>query len=142
MPQGAILAGRTDAKHWLTSGLGEYVPVVYQTRSPLMAGNGVEAPVRMGQLQAGGNQPPRRFGWSLIPGDTQLRLRMSGLLWPEAAKRIANSAYLTRERVGSGQVICFAGQPNFRGATRGTERLLANAMILGPGMGASAPVKP
>ncbi len=142
MPQGAILAGRTDAKHWLTSGLGEYVPVVYQTRSPLMAGGGVEAPVRMGHLEATDGTAPQRYGWSILPTDTKLRLRMSGLLWPEASKRIANSAYVTRERVGSGQVICFASQPNFRGATRGTERLLSNAMILGPGMGASTPVKP
>ena len=29
--------------------------------------------------------------------------RMSGLVWPEAAQRIANSAYLTRERVGKGK---------------------------------------
>ena len=142
MPRGTILAGRTDEKHWLTSGLGEYVPVVYQVRSPLMAGGAVEAPVRMGHLSVGGNQPPRRYGWSVLPENTRLRLRMSGLLWPEAAMRIANSAYVTRERVGNGQVICFAGQPNFRGATRGTERLLANAMILGPGMGADHPVRP
>lgn len=142
MPQGAILAGRIDAKHWLTSGLGEYVPVVYQARSPLMAGDGVEAPVRMGHLQATDGAEAQRLGWSLIPGGATLRLRMSGLLWPEAARRIANSAYVTRERVGNGQVICFAGQPNFRGATRGTERLLVNAMILGPGMGASHPIRP
>jgi hypothetical protein len=142
MPQGAILAGRTDQRHWLTSGLGEYVPAVYQAGSPLMAGAGVEAPVRMGLLSPGAQQPPRRFGWSVVPPNTELRLRMSGLLWPEAAMRIANSAYVTRERVGNGQVICFASQPNFRGATRGTERLLTNAMILGPGLGARHPVGP
>jgi len=142
MPQGAILAGRTDEKHWLTSGLGEYVPVVYQAGAPLMASGDVEAPVRLGYLETVEGAPARRLGWSLLPEGAGIRLRMSGLLWPEAAMRIANSAYVTRERVGNGQVICFADQPNFRGATRGTERLLTNAMILGPGMGASHPVKP
>lgn len=142
MPQGAILAGRIDDKHWLTSGLGEYVPVVYQADDALMAGAGVEAPVRLGHLEAGGEAGWRRFGWSLLPENVQLHLRMSGLLWPEAAQRIANSAYVTRERSGNGQVICFASQPNFRGATRGTERILMNAMILGPGMGADHPVRP
>jgi hypothetical protein len=142
MPQGPILAGRADGRHWLTSGLGDYVPVVYQVGAPLMAGEGVEAPVRMGYLSGDPGSPARRLGWSIVPEGTELRLRMSGLLWPEAAMRIANSAYVTRERVGSGQVICFASEPNFRGATRGTERLLGNAMILGPGMGASHPVRP
>lgn len=63
---------------------------------------------------------------------------MSGLLWPEAAQRIANSAYLTRERMGRGQMILFSGQPNFRGASKGTNRLLLNAIVYGPGLGASA----
>jgi hypothetical protein len=60
---------------------------------------------------------------------------MSGLLWPEAAQRIANSAFLTRERKGLGQIIMFSGEPIFRGATLGTNRLLLNAIVYGPGMG-------
>ena len=62
-------------------------------------------------------------------------MRMSGLLWPEAAQRIANSAYLTHEKAGSGQIILFSGQPNFRGAARGTNRLLLNAVVYGAGLG-------
>ena len=61
---------------------------------------------------------------------------MSGLrrCGPEAAQRIANSAYLTRERVGKGQIILFAGEPNFRGSTRGTNRVWLNAVVYGPGL--------
>ena len=81
-------------------------------------------------------------GWLLAPPGFELRLRMSGLLWPEGADRIAHSAYLTQERVGRGQVILFAGSPTFRGATRGTTRLFMNAVVCGPGMGASHPVHP
>jgi hypothetical protein len=67
---------------------------------------------------------------------------MSGLLWPEAADRLAHSAYCTQERVGAGQVILFSGNPTFRSAARGTTRLFMNAVVMGPGMGASPAIKP
>jgi hypothetical protein len=67
---------------------------------------------------------------------------MSGLVWPEASQRIANSAYLTRERVGKGQIILFSGEPNFRGFARGTNRLWLNAVIYGSGLGTDALVNP
>jgi hypothetical protein len=81
-------------------------------------------------------------GWTIAPPGYELRLRMSGLLWPEAAERLANTAYLTRESIGSGQIILFADDPNFRAAALGTSRLFANAIVYGPGMGASQPIKP
>ncbi|XVJ58646.1 MAG: hypothetical protein HEQ23_04285 [Tepidisphaera sp.] len=81
-------------------------------------------------------------GWLLAPPGYELRLRMSGLLWPEAADRLAHSAYCTQERVGAGQVILFSGNPTFRSAARGTTRLFMNAVVMGPGMGASPAIKP
>ena len=66
----------------------------------------------------------------LAPAD---ELRLGGLLWPEARARIADSAWLTAERVGRGQVISFVHSPVFRGSWRGTARLLGNAVVLGPG---------
>ena len=82
----------------------------------------------------------RVINWSSIPPGKDLNVRMSGLVWPEAAQRIANSAYLTRERIGKGQIILFAGEPNFRGSTRGTNRLWLNALIYGAGLGASSKI--
>ena len=70
------------------------------------------------------------------------RLRLSGLLWPEAAARVADSAYVTSERVGSGQILLFASEPDFRGSYHGTRRLLINAVLLGPGCGTSQPLPP
>jgi hypothetical protein len=67
-------------------------------------------------------------------------LRLGGLLWPEARRRLADAAFLTRERMGRGQVILFATDPVFRGYMHGTIRLFLNAVILGPGAGASAPM--
>ena len=80
--------------------------------------------------------------WFYQASGLQGLLRMSGLLWPEAGQRIANSAYLTRESRGHGQIILFAGQPVYRGATLGTNRLLLNALVYGPGMGAQTVVTP
>jgi len=69
------------------------------------------------------------------------QLRLSGLLWSEARARWAETGYVTRESAGRGQVILFASLPNFRGYFHGAERLLINAMILGPGFGAQQSIE-
>ncbi len=66
-------------------------------------------------------------------------LRVAGHLWPEARDRLARTAWLTREGRGKGQVILFADSPVFRGAARGVERLLTNALLVAPGAGTSRP---
>jgi hypothetical protein len=80
----------------------------------------------------------KKYNWFHGPEGYDMNLRMSGLLWPEAAQRLANAAYLTRERKGRGQIILFAEQPIFRGATKVTNRMLLNALVYGPGLGASS----
>jgi hypothetical protein len=142
MPQGAFLAARTDPEHWLTFGVGEELPLLVQGANVLLAGPPVEIAVRLGLVEARPGAAARRLGWSIVPAGHDLRLRMSGLLWPEAAARLANSAAVTREAKGNGQVILFANRPAFRGATRGTARLLLNALVYGPGLGAEAPIAP
>ena len=137
MPSGAIVAGRTDTKHWLTFGTEETLPLLYGKQPVLMTNGAAEAVVRVGTFTANDAVEAKRIlNWSTLPEGEDLQVRMSGLLWPEAASRIANSAYLTRERLGNGQVILFSGQPNFRGGARGTLRLWLNALIYGPGLGA------
>ena len=42
-------------------------------------------------------------------------LRVSGLLWPEARERWAETVFATREGYENGQIILFATDPNFRG---------------------------
>lgn len=81
-------------------------------------------------------------GWRVAPPGHEMVLRLSGLLWPEYADRVANSAYVTREGVGNGQVILFASSPTTRAATLGTQRVLSNAMVYGPGMGARPTIRP
>ncbi len=118
-PQGAILRVNLDPDYWLNFGCGNMVPVLFNTSTVLMTKDPAATPAR------------------LAPEED---LRLSGLLWPEAKARIANGSWATRERLGNGQVILFATQPNFRGYFRGSERLLLNAMFYGPGLGANATV--
>lgn len=114
-PQGVFLRGEVRTDLWLTVGAGSHLPVFFEGGNSLWTGEGVTTAVR------------------LAPPD---ELRLSGLLWPEARERLADSAYLTVESEGSGQVILFASQPGFRGYHRATARLLANAVVYGPGAGA------
>jgi hypothetical protein len=114
-PSGAVLRARTDPDAWITAGAASEVPVFYSGSQVLLA------------------KPPVRTAVRLAPAD---QLRLSGLVWPEARDRLSRAAWLTVERVGRGQVILFATQPNFRSFWQGGARFLANAVVLGPGLGA------
>ena len=144
MPAGAMVSGDVDTQHWLTFGTPETLPLLYGRQAVLIVPENAEAVVSIGVYgdkekarKSKGNDEDEATGiaWYSLPKDKELNIRMSGLLWPEAAQRIANSAYLTRESVGSGQIIMFSGEPVFRGATLGTNRLLLNAVVFGPGIG-------
>ena len=142
MPSGAIVAGRIDSEHWLTFGTPKNIPLLYSNYPVLMTGGNSEAAVRIGQLVNSDREEYRSINWSDIPPNKDLNVKMSGLVWPEASQRIANSAYLTRERYGKGQIILFAGEPNFRGSSLGTNRLWLNAVVYGSGLGTSSEINP
>ncbi|WP_144395431.1 M14 family metallopeptidase [Pleionea sediminis] len=146
MPSGAFAAGRTDQKHWLTFGVDSTVPLLFANNPLLMSNDSTDAVTRLGVLKdASGNiltkladslaAPSKAIGWSTLPKDKTLAIRMSGLIWPEAAQRMANAAHTVREQLGKGQIILFATSPNFRGSTYATNRLLLNAIVYGPGLG-------
>ena len=118
-PHGAILRGMADVDHWLTFGLTAEVPVPVDGDLVLVSRAPIEAPVR------------------LAPAS---RLRLSGLLWPEARAAWAGSSWVAVESVGSGQVILFTTPPAMRLLFRGAARMLSNALVLGPAMGASQPI--
>lgn len=143
MPSGAFVSGRIDDKHWLTFGTINTLPLLYSNYPILMAGSGSKAVIRVGELIQNNNQNKyKTINWSDIPPGNELNVRMSGLVWPEASVRIANSAYLTQERYGKGQIILFSGEPNFRGSTLGTNRLWLNSVVYGSGLGTSPRIKP
>lgn len=117
-PSGASLLADADLDHWLTYGCGERLPIAASGSSVFLT-KGTATPIRFASAP---------------------ELRLGGLLWPEARERIADSAFLTREGLGRGQLILFAGVPAFRGYHLATGRLFSNALIYGPGLGASQPI--
>lgn len=117
-PQGATLRASVDEHSWITAGMDATLPVLVGDSDVFLAKPPVTTAVRL---------------------DPERTLRLSGLLWPEARARLADSAWLTIERKGHGQVILFASQPAFRGYHLASARLLANAVVLGPGLGTDQP---
>ena len=113
MPAGVVLRTELDHHHWLTVGAGEELPVHFAGSTVLLSEGSV----------------PARFAASE-------RVRLGGLLWPEARRRVADSAWLTQASAGRGQVVLFASSPVYRGGWRRAARLLGNAVLIGPGAGA------
>ncbi len=113
-PQGSFLRVELDPNVWLTWGLSAELPALVRSSDTLVAG------------------PPAQVAARFAGVD---RLHLGGLLWPEAAGRLANTAYAVRESKGRGQIILFLNEPEFRGWTLGTRRLLQNAILFGPGLG-------
>ena len=143
MPSGAFVAGRVDKEHWLTFGTIDTLPLLYSNFPVLMAKSNQNAVIRIGKLSKNDSQATyTTINWSDIPPGNDIKVRMSGLVWPEASTRIANSAYLTRERYGKGQIILFSGEPNFRGSSLGTNRVWLNAVVYGSGLGTSPRITP
>lgn len=113
-PAGAFLRVELDPDVWLDWGLSADLPVWVRASDALVAEPPVQVAARFSDLD---------------------RLHLAGLLWPEAAARIARTAYATREGVGRGQVILFLDHPVHRGWMLGTRRLFLNAVLYGPGKG-------
>lgn len=117
-PSGANLLAEVDTDHWLSCGADSRMPLGMSGSSVFLAKSPIQTVVRFTHAED---------------------LRLGGLLWPEARERIADSAYLTRERMGAGQIILFADMPAFRGYHQATARFFSNAVIYGPGLGADQP---
>ena len=113
-PQGAILKVLLDTEDWLAFGMGKDVPALVWSDYCILSKAPVHTVGRFADVDD---------------------LRMSGLLWPEARERIANSAYVTRESRGKGQIIMFAVDPDIRAYFYGTRQLFVNAVLYGPGLG-------
>ena len=60
-------------------------------------------------------------------------LVLSGVVWEEARPQLASKAFLMHESWGSGQIVAFAEDPNYRAYAEATQLLFMNAVLLGPG---------
>jgi hypothetical protein len=111
---GAILRVVLDESHWLSAGTdGEIGALVEGSRvfSPLTLDDGTNVG-RYGELDG---------------------LVLSGIVWDEARPQLASKSFLMHQRRGSGQIISFAEDPNYRAYTEATQLLFINAVLLGPG---------
>ncbi len=113
-PQGCYVRVDLDPEHWLTGGMPARIPAFVLGPTAFLA-----------------RDPVRTVARFAVPES----LHVGGLLWPEAAGRLALTACATRESLGRGQVILLAVDPYFRGYHHAAKRLLLNAALLGPGLG-------
>ncbi|MGV6851906.1 MAG: M14 family metallopeptidase [bacterium] len=140
-PQGAMLSVSINTESWISAGTNEIIPVLSSNGPVLVLGSSSKTVGRYGVLKADKTRKEALdAGWLKLPPGKKLQLRMSGLLWPEAAQRFANTTAIAVEPAGQGQMISFTQQPVFRGSTLGTARLFMNAVVYGPGSGSSAQV--
>jgi len=59
-------------------------------------------------------------------------LKLSGFIWSETEKYLAEKGYLFVESFGSGKLILFTEDPTFRASYDGLNKLFFNAVLLGP----------
>ena len=111
---GAILATRLSPQHPLAIGLPSSPPV-------LVEGSAVLLP----------SGDPRRDVLVAAAQDPVI----AGFAWPEARQRLAGSLLVGAEARGSGSVVLFVQEPDFRLFWRGTMPLLLNAVMYGPALG-------
>lgn len=117
-PPGALVRVDLEPRHWMNWGLGEEIGVFLGTSYALVADGGVDVVARFPEPE---------------------RLHLGGLLWPEAAGRLAHTAYATRESHGEGQVILFLDHPTYRAWPHDSQRMFLNALLFGPGLGTHWP---
>jgi len=111
---GAILRAILDTDHWLAAGMSREIGVFAQSSR-------VFSPIT---LDHGENVGRYADVDSLV---------MSGIVWDEAQPQLANKAWLIYQPTGSGQLIAFAEDPNYRAYTEASMLLFMNAVLLGPG---------
>ncbi len=110
---GTIVRVKLDTEHWLAFGYDGDANVLVNSRNiftPLKLDKGANVGLYM-------------------PED---KLVLSGFIWDESKKQLANKAYLMHQNLGAGHVVAFAEDPNTRAFFDGTNLLLMNAVFFGP----------
>ncbi|MEY4672896.1 MAG: hypothetical protein RL148_680 [Planctomycetota bacterium] len=111
---GAIVRAVVDAEHWLGSGYGPTANVVHESSD-------IYSPVKLDQ------------GTNVVVYGKEDALWLSGFLWPETKRQMAQKAWLVHQPAGRGHVIAFAEDPNVRAFADGLNLFFLNAVLLAPG---------
>jgi hypothetical protein len=113
---GAIFQADLDLRHWATAGYRDpALPVLVNSSRIYLAPSGPPSAQRRVIARYAAPSP-----------------RLAGHAWPESLERLPGAVYAYEERVGRGRVIAFAEEVSFRAYGRATNRLLLNALVLGP----------
>ncbi|NIR42787.1 MAG: hypothetical protein GWN99_02835 [Gemmatimonadetes bacterium] len=113
---GAIVETELNDHVWMTAGYaGDRLPVLLNSSTIYLMPEG----------------PPSSRVRAVATYSTPDPL-LSGHAWSETLERVPGAVYAYEERVGSGRVIAFAEDLNFRAYCRGLNRLFLNAAVVGP----------
>lgn len=105
---GAIFRAKVYPQNYLSYGYEEEVPVLIWSSLVFSAGQEVAVPVRIAEENL---------------------VHIAGFAFPESVKRLAETPYLMDEKRGSGHVILYADDPNFRLYWGGLTRLFFNSIL-------------
>jgi hypothetical protein len=110
---GAFFGTSVFTDHWVTYGYRPQLDVFY-------SGNLILRPT--GETE----------GRSLLTFNAQDQLLTSGFCWPKTQALMAETPFLVYRDIGSGHVIGFVNDPNYRASYPGLNRLFYNAVLFGP----------
>lgn len=117
---GAVLKTSYQRRHPLTAGLDRSPAVIYSGRTVMLP----TGDPRQDVLVAASDNPV-----------------IAGFAWPEAKERLKGSLLVGTEVMGSGVVVTFSQEPNFRLFWRGTAPLFLNAVLYGPSLAENGHLK-
>jgi hypothetical protein len=112
---GAFVRAELDKNEWIVSGYDYDLPVLINSN-------------RLYRTTDGPPSSAQRTPVKVAEDNVQI----AGHMWQENIERLPGSVFLYEQRIGSGRIISFAEDVNFRGYWRGADRLFLNAIILGP----------
>ncbi|MDE0739060.1 MAG: hypothetical protein OSB83_07610, partial [Planctomycetota bacterium] len=111
---GAFFEATTFQHHWGTFGFGPRLRLFFNGRTML--------------------EPLKNdVGRNLVNFSREEDYLISGFCWPDSMDMLRGKPYMASQEMGSGHVIAFADDPNFRAMCRFQQRLFFNAVFFGPG---------
>lgn len=110
---GAIVRIALDPEHWLAFGYDGDANVIVNSSN-------IYTPLKLDKGTNVGLYMPEN------------KLVLSGFIWEESRKQLANKAFLMHQHLGDGHIVAFAEDPNTRAFMDGTNLLLLNAIFFGP----------
>ncbi len=111
---GAIARLSVNQEHWLGFGYGEMTNTIVES-------NRIFTPLKLDK------------GVNVARYLPEGKMLLSGLMWEDAQAQLPGKAFLMYSRIGSGHLVAFAEEPNYRAFLDGLNLMMMNAVLLGPG---------